>query len=109
MWCQYRKKYCNDSSRWRRVNSSCYGRCPYHCSSDSSTNDMLYGTAIAPSIWNEDDYPNPTVGETFQEDSIEIDDSWSDSGSSWGDSGSSWSDSGSSWGGSDGGFDGGSW
>ena len=56
---------------------------------------MLYGTAIAPSIWNKDDYPNPTVGETFQEDSIEIDDSWPDSGSSWGDS--------------DGGFDGGSW
>ena len=75
MWCQYRKKYCNDSSGWRRVNSSCYGRCPYRCSSDSSTNDMLYGTAVAPSIWNEDDYPNPTVGETFQEDSIEINDS----------------------------------
>lgn len=56
---------------------------------------MLYGTAITPSIWNEDDYPNPTVGETFQEDSIEINDSWSDSGSSWG--------------GSDGSFDGGSW
>ena len=77
--------------------------CLHHCSSDSSINDALYGTAIAPSIWNEDDYPNPTVGETFQEGSVGIDDSWSDSGSSW-------SDSGSSWGGSDGGgFDGGSW
>lgn len=100
MWCQYKKKYCNDSSGWRRVNSSCYGRCPYHCSSDSSINDMLYSTTIAPSIWDNDSYTDSTTMD-------------SSSGSSWSDSGSSWSDSGSSWGGSDGGFgggfDGGSW
>lgn len=92
MWCQYRKKYCNDSNGWKRANSSCYGRCPYHCSSASSaTNGVLYGTTIAPTIWNEDDYPNSTVGETLQEGSIGSDDSWSDSGSSWGGSdGGSW-------------------
>lgn len=97
MWCKYRKRFCNNSRGWGRVNSSCYGKCPYHSGSASSaTNEVLYGAMTAPTIWNEDDYPNPTVGETFQEYSIEIDDSWSDSGSSWG--------------GSDGGdFDGGSW
>lgn len=92
MWCQYKEEYCSPSDRDLRINGLCYGTCPYHSGSTSSaTNGVLYGAMTVPTIWNKDDYPNPTVGETFQEDSIEIDDSWSDSGSSWGGSdGGSW-------------------